>query len=483
MKSILIIFLTSLLYCPLYNPFANENSMNKGQVNDAFVLITDGPKVYEPGGAVNICVTVNDITLDGGLSYVSFRLYYDNKKVTPMVKNGFTEVSENRHTFIEKCPSFNSWEVIGILDENECFYELTFGTDKVSGERAAVNDGDLAFVIPFKVLITADDDIPFLIPDEHVEGGNADFSQIEMPGRAEDFTISGKTVDIPPGGDDITDPIKVETIGNKSVLFDGDKALDVKSAQDPRVFLYRNKSFDNPTVELVISKDSVRTVNKVDICFYCDYNNEEIILPKDNRITVSYSDSSGDFILLGSFVIENNLQTERGIIEADIDFGIDVQARYIKIAFVFGESEFLALTEVNAYYRTSEENKLELVDDSVLYIENGFLYGLEEKKTLSYIRNQFKGEVTVSGCGTGDTVSADESKVYIIIFGEINGDAKIDAKDYLLVKRAIMDTYELSEIQLKAACISGKAFPSVSDCIIIKRHSLGLCKIEKSRKK
>ena len=59
------------------------------------------------------------------------------------------------------------------------------------------------------------------------------------------------------------------------------------------------------------------------------------------------------------------------------------------------------------------------------------------------------------------------------ILGDANGDGNIDMYDYILVKRQIMGTIELTDDQLAVSDIDGDEDVDMYDYILIKRHILG----------
>ena len=61
----------------------------------------------------------------------------------------------------------------------------------------------------------------------------------------------------------------------------------------------------------------------------------------------------------------------------------------------------------------------------------------------------------------------------IVVYGDISGDGKINASDYLMAKRAFMGSIELDPPQMKAACLSGGDTVKAGDYLKIKRHFLG----------
>lgn len=66
-----------------------------------------------------------------------------------------------------------------------------------------------------------------------------------------------------------------------------------------------------------------------------------------------------------------------------------------------------------------------------------------------------------------------------VILGDVNGKDGIEKYDYILVKRAVMGTVELSEAQQKAADVNGKDGVEKYDYILIKRHVMGTIEIGK----
>lgn len=64
-------------------------------------------------------------------------------------------------------------------------------------------------------------------------------------------------------------------------------------------------------------------------------------------------------------------------------------------------------------------------------------------------------------------VLRDESR---IVLGDVNGDNEIDKYDYILVKRSVMKTVELSEVQKRASDVDNSGETDKYDYVLIKRH-------------
>ena len=120
--------------------------------------------------------------------------------------------------------------------------------------------------------------------------------------------------------------------------------------------------------------------------------------------------------------------------------------------------------------------------------------GLSENTTVEFFLNLIanpanvsiknaKGESKTKGlvC-TGDIVEvATNGRVtasfVIIIKGDVNGDGKASATDYLLVKRYVLGTFKLAGDGLKAADINTDGKVQATDYLLLKRYVLGTFRI------
>lgn len=66
------------------------------------------------------------------------------------------------------------------------------------------------------------------------------------------------------------------------------------------------------------------------------------------------------------------------------------------------------------------------------------------------------------------------------MLGDINSDGKINALDYILLKRYVLKTTKLNAEQLLAADINLDGKVNATDYILLKRHVLGTYKIKQS---
>ena len=59
------------------------------------------------------------------------------------------------------------------------------------------------------------------------------------------------------------------------------------------------------------------------------------------------------------------------------------------------------------------------------------------------------------------------------LLGDVNGNGEIEMYDYILVKRQIMNTIELTDVQMEVADVNGNGEIEMYDYILIKRHIMG----------
>ena len=128
--------------------------------------------------------------------------------------------------------------------------------------------------------------------------------------------------------------------------------------------------------------------------------------------------------------------------------------------------------------------------------ENGHVYGFKEGTTLQSILNQWKTtdpnlsmEVTkdakvvsltnsvASGQVAKITMDGKTIKVVLIVKGDVSGDGKISAMDYVFVKNHILKIQTLNNNQSMSADVNKDGKISALDYVAIKNHILNISKI------
>ena len=119
--------------------------------------------------------------------------------------------------------------------------------------------------------------------------------------------------------------------------------------------------------------------------------------------------------------------------------------------------------------------------------ENGYLKAAEWKMTFDSFSEHFdKQNLTVKSAsgkdlmssgyvGTGSTVTIDVNgqiidTATVCLAGDVNCNGSLDVGDYILIKRACMNTYDLNEVQSVAADVYGNDGIDVFDYMLVRRY-------------
>ncbi len=71
---------------------------------------------------------------------------------------------------------------------------------------------------------------------------------------------------------------------------------------------------------------------------------------------------------------------------------------------------------------------------------------------------------------TGSSIKLEEKDYILVMLGDVNGDGKVKATDYILIKNYIMDGTGLNEYQLKAADVNKDGKVKSTDYVLIKNY-------------
>ena len=118
-----------------------------------------------------------------------------------------------------------------------------------------------------------------------------------------------------------------------------------------------------------------------------------------------------------------------------------------------------------------------LLEGAAASYADGYLY-VGEKLTASDVAALFDGNASVSGvgrneyAGTGAIVSVDGQTAELVVRGDLNGDGRITASDYLLLKRYVLRMSALSAHQIEAGKVGGGDRLGASDYLLLKRAVL-----------
>ena len=93
--------------------------------------------------------------------------------------------------------------------------------------------------------------------------------------------------------------------------------------------------------------------------------------------------------------------------------------------------------------------------------------------------NQAKSSSSKLSTGDKITITSNkETKTYqIVIYGDINGDGAIDAKDLLIIRKYLLKERTLSGVYLEAAKLNRSSKVDAKDLLILRKYLLGTMKI------
>lgn len=205
------------------------------------------------------------------------------------------------------------------------------------------------------------------------------------------------------------------------------------------------------------------------VIFPEDANDKNIIYNSENE-NIAKIDSTGKITAISEGTVSITIQTTQ-----------EKVSKVLEVKVV----EKIGLGEVN--FEDSlriEGNEISRWDEENLNVENikskiNTMYNIEIYNNKGELLEDKENVGTGSKIRLLDDNNNIKMEYYIIIYGDINGDGKINSIDLLVLQRHILEIEKLRGFSLKAGNINknGKN-PSSLDSLLIQRHILGLKLIE-----
>ncbi len=113
---------------------------------------------------------------------------------------------------------------------------------------------------------------------------------------------------------------------------------------------------------------------------------------------------------------------------------------------------------------------------------------LDQQYKEEALKQQFNGAIAVEGTaksgfvGTGATVTVNGTKYTVVLYGDLNGDGALNPADYIMIRRAILKSIELDDIQNIAAVGPKASKITATSYIQIRQHVLGTYNFFKGEK-
>lgn len=229
----------------------------------------------------------------------------------------------------------------------------------------------------------------------------------------------------------------------------------------------------SPVTDILLSTDNVRVQKDSSFKINAevlpdDADNKNIEYKSENEL-IAKIDNTGNITGISEGNTKIIVSAEDGKISKTIEVVVTRKLQE-------GEIVFDPKLQVNGNEITGLENKNNTVDSLLSKIQTNYTVEIYNKN----------GE-KISGsnlAGTGSTVKILDNNILIaeytlIMYGDTNGDGKINSIDLLVLQRHILEIEKLENVYVKAGNVrkNGKN-PSSVDCLLIQRHILGLQNIE-----
>lgn len=271
--------------------------------------------------------------------------------------------------------------------------------------------------------------------------------------------------------------LSVDNQGNLLAIQSGMADIKVKAKENNVASSIRFQVY-TPLTDMQINVDSL-VMQEGDrfvilpVCIPSDADNQNIIYTSEKE-EIATVDKTGNIVARKEGNTKIVVQTEEAKITREIQ---------ITVVPKLGEEEIKFDEELRV-----EQNEITGWDMEKLEVAS-----VKDKIQTSYriqVYNNKGQELTEEQrIGTGSRIQlVDEKDVikmeyYIILYGDVNGDGKINSADLLVLQRHILEIEPLKGVYLKAGNINknGKN-PSSLDSLLIQRHILGLKPIQQREK-
>jgi len=123
-------------------------------------------------------------------------------------------------------------------------------------------------------------------------------------------------------------------------------------------------------------------------------------------------------------------------------------------------------------------------EGSGIKLENGLATGIKDNTTVTALESKFNGTIVVKDAqgnvitgnkliGTGATINTGANEYKVVVKGDIDGDGKVDSVDAMLLKRGIIGSLTLTDVEKKAGAIDSSTVPTSVDYMLLKKYILG----------
>ncbi len=495
--------------------FAVTYDLGTKNEDPSFDVIINAPTCYSVGETVTVNVFVRNINTFNGLSDVEFELIYDSNKL--VLANDLLEKESNVVDCVTSLPT-SSWENLTKVEhtvgsdgvatpKNDGIVDVTLLYAGVGSVHFAKEDDAIALSFTFEVLESASGEIPVYVPHSSVSGLASTLTDFEF------FVGNGSGVTINPH-----DPIIPDTCGEETACsVCGETLADAVEHSFTNYVSNGDATCtsDGTKTAKCDNCDATDTVadigSKKDHVFGTDWTFDETnhwhkCTSCDEVSGVTAHDfSNGDKCECG---YEKEHIHSFGTKVDEIPAGCETDGR--KAYFVCdGCGKWYSDENATVEFEEKESDPDLIISETghsfTNYVSDGNATCLEDGTKTAKCDNGCDATDTVADedsakghtegawtiisnpqigvpglrekrcgeCGTllesEEIPALEESK----ILGDVDGDGEITPTDYILVKRHVMGTYELTGSALKNADVDKDGLVTFVDYILLKRHIMG----------
>ena len=305
----------------------------------------------------------------------------------------------------------------------------------------------------------------------------------------------------------------IELSVDKSTITKGEKIkLNIKIEPENTPLNAIKLSSEDENVATVSSDGYILGVKSGETKIYAkakngvsDFVNIKVITPLTDIVTSldTYIIQEGETINLNPMLVPDDADNQEitylsqnediaTVTNQGIVTGMKIGTATIQIS---GDNNVSKTIKINVIKKLEDD---EIRFDEALNVSNNIISGLENKNnTVEKIKNKITTNYTVeiynkngekiegkSLVGTGSKIKILDgqntiTEYDVLLYGDVNGDGKINSIDLLVLQRHILEIEKLKNIYVKAGNVrKNNKNPSSVDCLLIQRYILGIQNLE-----
>lgn len=397
----------------------------------------DAPTTVKPGEEFNLVIKID--RLPCAITAFELTLSFDRDMAIP-------KITDNASLQMDAFMTVNKqgWEQLCRYDEANGRYHLRFCAvqDKYGNENQITDTADMVLTLPF----TAGQEGVFAFQTSEIMAFDHDLNLISGINSACSITVS-----------------RTDAMYMTSLSFDayegGYSMLGAVIANIGRVDI-NEITFD------ISTGNAIPAFNTATVAIYDGWTLKYTFSEDEKvcRVVISASGKKltpGQDIVLEIPFIVTGLEGETAVFST-CNFG----GRGASEHGVLGIGTLLStvIAKTNGFSFTG----------SAVYERDGYIYGIKPGDTAAQLQAVCSSAITAESdtLFTGCRVTLSDGRYAdIVIKGDVDGDGRVDATDYILVKRACIGAYSLQDPQAKAADIDDDGLNAL-DYYKIKMHVL-----------